>query len=134
MTYYKVVENRTGRLTSVMTPTRYKVRYHVDEPVRAAIGKLFVFDDLDHAHMYSTYMMDIFDRLEIWACDATQVEVAPDWCLTQYTLSMSSDQCDDKYVEEFWEEISNNRYVHGLCKTPAGTLFADTVTLRRKIQ
>jgi len=96
-----------------------KVRYRKDEPAYPRIGYLFAFKALVDANRWFIAVNGALGKIEIWEADAEIAPVAP----TDIALFSS-------HAEKFWAEGLPSRLLH---KPPIGTVWCESITLRRRI-
>ena len=94
--YYKVV---TEALLSAFVIGETAVQYKVGKPVYPLFGKLFVFDDLEHAKEFgSRRHWQYWTKLEIWECEITGPQPPPKYIPWQRNQRMA----------DFWAAISRD--------------------------
>lgn len=127
---YKVVHVLGGEMYSylhsfLILPDDLLLTYKVGIPTKPNIGKIFVFDTLEHAldDMKNT-IDNSSERIEIWAAYGTGLKTAeticPVWGVTQI----------DEVIR-FWK--SRRKKSIGTDGVTRGTMFANSVTLIKRV-
>ena len=110
--YYKIVRNlhdgfntRRSVNIDIRNPSKYTTKYTPDEWIKAPIGGLLVFKELDAALRFM-FMLDPYPtELELWECDVEEEVPLPD---------IRSDNMHDDSILEVWEtphrSMAHNSY------------------------
>jgi len=127
-TYYKVIRRAcddTYRSCTIISSV--SVEYIPGTFVKADIGGLFIFNDLEAAR-YFKHLQLFGHRMGIWECEAInprkiKLIISPDFV-----------RPFDDHLLDFWKLRSKMRHKSLLCLAPGGSMIADAVKLTKYIE
>lgn len=121
---YKCVASKIGKLMSInptVRATELCLIYIPNRITRPKIGKIFAFDNFEHAWCFCNSYLDT--EVEVWEAEAYNAEVGT------FRLDDDSSCLTFKSADDFWKKPVPQKVL----SAPTGTIFCKSIKLTKKV-